>query len=128
MTPARVAEMIDEIGVGFLFAQSFHPAMKNVASVRREIGVRTIFNILGPLTNPAGAPAQLLGVFHPALTEILARVLANLGLRRAFVVHGHGGLDEISTMGETLVSEVRNGDVHSYRLIPRRWIPAAPGS
>lgn len=129
MTPARVAEMIDEIGVGFLFAQSFHPAMKNVASVRRELGIRTIFNILGPLANPAGAPAQLLGVFHPALTEILARVLANLGLRRAFVVHGHGGLDEISTMGETLVSEVRNGDVHSYRLDPASlgFRPPQPG-
>lgn len=118
MTPDRVAQAIDEIGVGFLFAQAFHPAMKNVASVRRELGIRTIFNILGPLANPVGAPAQLLGVFHPALTEILARVLANLGIRRAFVVHGHGGLDEISTTGETLVSEVRDGDVHSYRIDP----------
>ncbi len=118
MTPDRVAQTIDEVGVGFLFAQAFHPAMKSVASVRREISIRTIFNILGPLTNPAGAQSQLLGVYHPALTDILAHVLASLGTKRAFVVHGHGSLDEIATTGETMVSEVRGSDVHTYRLDP----------
>ncbi|MBI3948820.1 MAG: anthranilate phosphoribosyltransferase [Armatimonadetes bacterium] len=119
MTPERAARAIDEIGVGFLFAQAFHPAMKHAAPVRREIGIRTVFNILGPLTNPAGARAQLLGVFHPALTDIMARVLANLGSQRAFVVHGHGSLDEIATTGPTLVSEVRDGEVRSYELDAR---------
>ncbi|MDH7568524.1 MAG: anthranilate phosphoribosyltransferase [Armatimonadota bacterium] len=121
MSPDRVAQAIDEVGVGFLFAQFFHPAMKHAAPVRREIGIRTVFNILGPLTNPAGASAQLLGVFHPALTDILARALANLGARRAFVVHGHGALDEIATTGPTLVSELRDGEVRSYELDPRDY-------
>lgn len=119
MTPEQCAQAIDEIGVGFLFAPMFHPAMKYAAPVRREIGIRTVFNILGPLTNPAGAQAQLLGVFHPALTEILARVLANLGCRHAFVVYGHGALDEIATTGPTSVCEVCDGEVRSYQLDAR---------
>lgn len=116
MTPEQAGRAIDEIGVGFLFAQSYHPAMKHAAPVRRELGVRTVFNVLGPLTNPAGARAQVLGVFDPALTQMMAQVLANLGSRRAFVVHGHGSLDEIATTGKTLVSEARDAEVHTYEI------------
>ena len=126
MTPDHAAQALDEIGVAFLFAQAFHPAMKSVAPVRREIGIRTVFNILGPLTNPARARAQLMGVYHPALTDIMAHVMANLGSERAFVVHGYGGLDEITTTGETMISEVRHGEVHTYRLNPRDLGFASP--
>ena len=104
LTPEQVAQAIDEIGIGFIFAPHFHPAMKHAIGPRRELGVRTVFNILGPLTNPAGANAQLLGVYDGALTETLARVLQQLGSRAAYVVHGHGGLDELSTTGPNRVS------------------------
>lgn len=109
--PGLVTSCIEQIGVGFLFAQHFHPAMKYAGPVRREIGIRTVFNVLGPLTNPAGAPCQLMGVYAPELTDKLARVLHLLGSTRAFVVHGMLGLDEWSTTGPTRVSELRNGSV-----------------
>ena len=111
VTPAQVCDCIEQIGVGFLFAQHFHPAMKYAAPVRREIGIRTVFNVLGPLTNPAGARFQVMGVYDAALTEPLARVLGLLGSTRAFVVHGLLGLDEWSTAGQTQVSELRDGQV-----------------
>lgn len=111
VTPAVVQACIDEIGVGFLFAQHFHPAMKYAGPVRREIGIRTVFNVLGPLTNPAGAPYQVMGVYDPLLTEPLARVLGMLGSVHAFVVHGMIGLDEWSTAGPTQVSEWHDGAV-----------------
>jgi anthranilate phosphoribosyltransferase len=106
-----VQACVEEIGVGFLFAQHFHPAMKYAAPVRREIGIRTVFNVLGPMTNPAGATCQVMGVFDPALTEPLAQVLGHLGAQRAFVIHGLVGLDEWSTVGLTQVSEWRAGQV-----------------
>ncbi len=109
--PELVTTCIEQIGVGFLFAQHFHPAMKYAGPVRREIGIRTVFNVLGPLTNPAGASCQLMGVYAPELTETLARVLHLLGSTRAFVVHGMLGLDEWSTAGATRVSELRDGVV-----------------
>jgi anthranilate phosphoribosyltransferase len=111
VTPETVQHCIEEIGVGFLFAQHFHPAMRYAAPVRREIGIRTVFNVLGPLTNPAGAPCQVMGVYDAHLTEPLARVLGLLGSTRAFVVHGLLGLDEWSTAGATQVSELRDGAV-----------------
>lgn len=119
VTPAQVSACIEEIGIGFLFAQHFHPAMKYAAPVRREIGIRTVFNILGPLTNPASARYQLLGVYDAALTEPLAQVLGQLGSTRAFVVHGLIGLDEWSTAGRTQVSELSNGTVKTYTLSPQ---------
>src|SRR2546421_10687809 len=106
LKPAQVAQSIEQTGIGFMFAPSHHSAMKHAAPVRKELGVRTIFNILGPLTNPAGAPNQLLGVFHPDLVGIQVRVLQRLGSRHVLVVHGLDGLDEISTSGETLVGEL----------------------
>jgi anthranilate phosphoribosyltransferase len=114
----QVAACLDEVGIAFLFAQRFHPAMRNVAAARREIGVRTIFNLLGPLTNPAGAGAQLLGVFAPHWAEPVAHALAGLGSRRALVVHGDDGLDELSLTGPSLVAELRDGAVHTYRFYP----------
>lgn len=120
-TSQEIAEDIDEIGLGFMFAPNFHPAMKYAAPVRRELGVRTLFNILGPLTNPAGAKNQLLGVFQPNLTRILARVLQRLDSRQVMVVHGENGrdgLDEITISGETRVSELRNGEVFEYSIRP----------
>jgi len=104
LTPGQVATCIDQVGIGFLFAPRLHPAMKHAIGPRRELGVRTIFNVLGPLTNPAGAQTQLLGVYNAALTEVLANVLKELGSRAAYVVHGHGGLDELSTTGPNRVS------------------------
>jgi anthranilate phosphoribosyltransferase len=118
LPPERVAACIDDVGIGFLFAQAHHPAMKAVGPVRRELGFRTIFNLLGPLTNPAGAPAQVIGVFHPRFTELLAAALARLGCRRAFVVYGLDGLDEFSTVGATRVSELADGTVRTYELRP----------
>jgi anthranilate phosphoribosyltransferase len=115
---ARVAACIETVGVGFLFAQAFHPAMRHVAPVRREIGVRTVFNLLGPLTNPAGASRQLLGVFGREWVEPLAHALGHLGSRRALVVHGEDGLDELSLTGPSWVAELRDGAVHSYRFTP----------
>lgn len=119
LTPEQVGECIDVIGVGFLFAPSFHPSMKHAIGPRRELGVRTIFNILGPLTNPAGARRQLMGVFSPDLTESLANVLCLLGGEVAFVVHGDGGLDELTTTGPNRVSELRDANVRTYTLDPQ---------
>ena len=118
LAPLQVAQCLDETGIGFMFAPNHHPAMKAVAPVRRELGVRTIFNILGPLTNPAAAPNILMGVFHPDLVGIQVRVLQQLGVQRAMVVYGKDGLDEISLGGATLVGELREGAVHEYALEP----------
>jgi len=118
LPPAKVARCVDEVGIGFLYAPLLHTAMKHVMAARREMGIRTVFNMLGPLTNPAGANAQVIGVYSPALTEPLARVLAELGTIRAFVVHGADGLDEISNTGESQISEVREGVVRSFRVRP----------
>jgi anthranilate phosphoribosyltransferase len=118
LTPAQVGRCIDEIGIGFMYAPLLHTAMKHVMPARREIGVRTVFNLLGPLTNPAGANAQVIGVASAGLTEPLARVLAELGTTRAFVVHGADGLDEISNTGESQISEVHEGVVRSSRVRP----------
>jgi anthranilate phosphoribosyltransferase len=121
LTPDQVARSISEVGVGFMFAPSHHMAMKYAAPVRRELGVRTIFNILGPLTNPAGATHQIMGVFHPDLVGIQARVLQRLGSRHVMVVYGLEGLDEISIGGETLVGELKNGEVREYAIHPRQF-------
>jgi len=118
LPPERVAACVDEVGLAFLFAPSLHPAMKHAMGARRELGVRTVFNVLGPLTNPAGATVQVLGVFDPQLTETLARVLLALGVRAAFVVHGADGLDELSTTGPNRVSELRDGEVRTFTLDP----------
>src|ERR687890_2000631 len=107
--PERIAQSIDELGFGFLFAPSHHPAMRHAAPVRKELATRTVFNVLGPLTNPAGARAQVVGVYSPQLVETIATVLARLGARRAFVVHGAGGMDELSPVGPNLVCEVVAG-------------------
>lgn len=119
LTPDQVAACIRETGIGFMFAQAFHPAMKHVASPRREIGVRTVFNVLGPLTNPAGAKRQLLGVARPELAPLLAEALGRLGAQHALVVHGHGGLDEISLSGPSTVHELRDGALREYEVSPR---------
>lgn len=113
-----VAKCIDEVGIGFLFAPMLHPAMKYAIGPRREIGIRTIFNILGPLTNPAGATTQVLGVYDPKLTETLAKVLNNLGSKHVFVVHGSDGLDEITITGKTYVAELVKGEVRSFTIDP----------
>jgi anthranilate phosphoribosyltransferase len=118
LTPDQVAACVDEVGIGFLFAPKLHPAMKHAIGPRRELGVRTIFNLLGPLTNPAGAPAQVMGVYDPALTEPLAQVLGALGSQAAFVVHGADGLDELSTTGPNRVSALRDGRVKTITLDP----------
>jgi anthranilate phosphoribosyltransferase len=118
LQPAQVAACIARTGIGFMFAPIHHPAMKNIAPVRREMGVRTIFNILGPLTNPAGAPNILMGVFHPDLVGIQVRVLQRLGARRALVVWGRDGMDEISLGAGTLVGELRDGVVREYEIHP----------
>jgi anthranilate phosphoribosyltransferase len=119
LTPLQVARAIDELGIGFMFAPNHHAAMKHAAPVRRELGVRTIFNILGPITNPAGAPNQLLGVFHPDLVGIQVRVLQRLGSRHVLVVHALSGLDEISLDGNTMVGELKDGTVREYTIHPR---------
>ena len=116
--PEQVGACIDDVGIGFLFAVTLHGAMKYAIGPRREIGIRTIFNVLGPLTNPAGAQAQVLGVYAPTLTKSLANVLKNLGSQRAFVVHGGDGLDEITTTTTTQVSELVDGAVNTYTLDP----------
>lgn len=113
-----VEECIQQIGIGFLFAPKLHGAMKYAIGPRREIGIRTIFNMLGPLTNPAGATAQLLGVYDPKLTEMFADVLKNMGTKRAFVVHGLDGLDEVTITGETRVAELKDGIVRTYNINP----------
>jgi len=126
LSPAQVARCVDEVGIGFLYAPLLHTAMKHVMAARREMGIRTVFNMLGPLTNPANANAQVIGVYSRALTEPLARVLAELGTIRAFVVHGADGLDEISNTGESHISEVREGVVRSYTVRPEDFgIPRA---
>src|SRR5882672_3965127 len=121
LTPPQVAQCIDQVGVGFMFAPNHHSAMKHAAPVRRELGVRTLFNILGPLTNPAGARNQVMGVFHPDLVGIQARVLQRLGSRHVLVVYGKEGLDEISICGETAVGELKGGEVHEYMIRPEKF-------
>ncbi|MBP6597639.1 MAG: anthranilate phosphoribosyltransferase [Arenimonas sp.] len=118
LQPGQVSACIAETGLGFMFAPVHHPAMKNVAAVRQELGVRTLFNILGPLTNPAGAPNILMGVFHPDLVGIQVRVLQRLGAKRALVVWGRDGMDEISLGGATMVGELRGDDVVEYEIHP----------
>jgi anthranilate phosphoribosyltransferase len=117
-SPEEVARSIEEVGIGFMFAPAFHPAMRHAGPVRRELAMRTVFNALGPLTNPAGAEAQVIGVYAPELTELHAGALRNLGCRRAFVVHGQEGMDEFSTLGPTRVTEVRDGWQRTYDLTP----------
>jgi anthranilate phosphoribosyltransferase len=118
LTPQQVAQCIVEVGIGFLFAPQLHGAMRFAIGPRREIGIRTIFNVLGPLTNPAGANVQVLGVYDPNLTEPLAQVLGNLGTKSAFVVYGEGSFDEISIVGPTRVSELKDGKVRTYNIAP----------
>ena len=118
LTPAAIAQCIAEVGIGFMFAPNHHPAMKNVAPVRKELGMRTLFNILGPLTNPAGAPNILMGVFHPDLVGIQVRALQRLGAEHALVVYGRDGMDEISLGAATLVGELKNGQVTEYEIHP----------
>jgi len=118
LPPARIARSIDELGFGFMFAPTHHPAMRYAAPVRRELATRTIFNVLGPLTNPAHARAQIVGVYSAELVPTIARVLASLGAHRAFVVHGAGGIDELSPAGSNLVCEVRGGEVHTREIDP----------
>jgi anthranilate phosphoribosyltransferase len=117
-TPEKVARLIDEVGIGFIFAPNFHPAMKNVMGIRRELATRTIFNILGPLSNPAGAKMQILGVYKPELTEVMAEALSKLGSEKAYVVHGLEGFDEISIKGETKLSELKDGKVATRQISP----------
>jgi anthranilate phosphoribosyltransferase len=119
LPPERIERSIDELGFGFLFAQAHHPAMRHAGPVRKELATRTVFNVLGPLTNPAGARALMLGVYSPELTRTLAAALAQLGETRAYVVHGAGGIDELSPCGPNLVCEVENGAVREYELDPR---------
>jgi anthranilate phosphoribosyltransferase len=121
LKPEQVGRCIDEVGVGFMFAPAHHAAMKHAAPVRRELGVRTIFNILGPLTNPAGAPNQVMGVFHPDLVGIQVRVLQRLGAHHAITVYGMEGLDEISVSGQTMIGELKDGKVHEYTVHPERF-------
>jgi anthranilate phosphoribosyltransferase len=129
----KVEQCLDNVGIAFLFAPLMHGAMKYAAPVRRELGIRTVFNVLGPLTNPAGARRQVLGVFDKRLTELLARVLLDLGTERAMVVHGEGGLDEISTLGKTTISELKDGSVSTYEFdhssvgIARGMLPQVAG-
>lgn len=120
LTASQSEMILKEIGICFMFAPTYHASMRYAAPVRKELGVRTIFNILGPLANPAGATMQLLGVYDEKLVEPLARVLANLGVKRAMVVHGHDGLDEITLSGTTTVCEVQNGKLNSFFLLPRQ--------
>jgi anthranilate phosphoribosyltransferase len=118
LPPERIERSIDELGFGFLFAPAHHPAMRHAAPVRRELATRTVFNVLGPLTNPAGARAQIVGVYAPGLVRTIAEVLARLGAERAFVVHGAGGIDELSPVGPNLVCEVVEGAVHEREVDP----------
>jgi anthranilate phosphoribosyltransferase len=128
LTPEHVAECIEAVGIGFLFALKFHPAMRYAIGARRDLAQRTIFNILGPLTNPAGATHQLIGVYDPSLTTPLANVLGELGGQAAYVVHGSGGLDELTTSGKNRVSALRDGEVKTFELDPAEFNlrPAAP--
>jgi anthranilate phosphoribosyltransferase len=121
LSPEQVSTCLSQTGVGFMFAPRHHGAMKHAAPVRKELGIRTLFNILGPLTNPAGAPNQLMGVFHPDLVGIQARVLQRLGSNHVLVVHGCDGLDEITLAGETLVAELKDGQVREYTINPGQF-------
>ncbi|MFA6920579.1 MAG: anthranilate phosphoribosyltransferase [Gallionella sp.] len=121
LTPEQVAHCVDSIGIGFMFAPNFHGAMKYAAPVRRELGVRTMFNVLGPLTNPAGADNQVLGVFHPDLVGIMARVLQRLGSRHVLVVHGADGMDEISINSNTYIAELKDGEINEYTVTPEQF-------
>jgi anthranilate phosphoribosyltransferase len=126
LTPEQVGQCIDEIGIGFLFAPKLHPAMKHAVGPRRQMGVRTIFNILGPLTNPAGAQRQLMGIFAADLTDMVAHVLGKLGSKSAMVVSGYGGLDELTTTGPNHVSHYKEGAVRTYEFDPRDYgLPGA---
>ena len=118
LSPEQVARCIDQVGIGFMFAPSFHSAMKHAAPIRKEMGVRTIFNILGPLINPATAPNQVMGVFHPDLVGIQARVLKQLGSRHVMIVHGLDGLDEITLSGPTMIAELKKNHVEEYQIEP----------
>jgi len=118
LSPAAIAQCISEVGIGFMFAPNHHPAMKNVAPVRKELGIKTIFNLLGPLTNPAGAPNILMGVFHPDLVGIQVRALQRLGTEHALVVFGKDGMDEVSLGAATLVGELKNGEITEYEIHP----------
>src|SRR5437762_6818770 len=118
LAPERIARSIDELGFGFMFAQAHHPAMRHAAPVRRELGTRTVFNVLGPLTNPARARAQVVGVYSPSLVRPIAEALLQLGAHRAFVVHGAGGIDELSPVGPSVVAEVVDGGVHERTIEP----------
>ncbi len=118
LSPERIAASVAQTGIGFMFAPNHHPAMKNVAPVRKELGVRTLFNILGPLTNPAGAPNILMGVFHPDLVGIQVRALQRLGAEHALVVYGRDGMDEVSLGAATLVGELQNGEIREYEIHP----------
>ncbi|MCE2858044.1 MAG: Anthranilate phosphoribosyltransferase [Pseudomonadota bacterium] len=118
LSPDKIAQCVQEVGIGFMFAPNHHPAMKNVAPVRKELGVRTIFNILGPLTNPAGAPNILMGVFHSDLVGIQIRALQRLGAEHALVVYGRDGMDEVSLGASTLVGELKDGQITEYEIHP----------
>ncbi|MBK9235287.1 MAG: anthranilate phosphoribosyltransferase [Rhodoferax sp.] len=118
LSPKAIAQCIEQAGVGFMFAPNHHPAMKNVAPVRKELGVKTIFNLLGPLTNPAGAPNILMGVFHPDLVGIQVRALQRLGAEHAVVVYGRDGMDEVSLGAATMVGELKNGEITEYEIHP----------
>ncbi|WP_456341690.1 anthranilate phosphoribosyltransferase [Thermovibrio sp.] len=118
LEPEQVARCIEELGFGFMFAPKFHPAMASVVRPRKELGIRTVFNVLGPLTNPAGAQRQLMGVYSEELTEKLAAVLSKLGSKKAFVVHGKDGTDEITITGATKITELRDGEIKSYTVVP----------
>lgn len=127
LTPEQVGRSIDQIGIGFMFAPNFHGAMKYAAPVRRELGVRTLFNVLGPLTNPAGADNQVMGVFHPDLVGIQARVLQRLGSRHVLVVNGSDGLDELTISGPTSIAELKDGEVSEYTVTPEQFgLKSAP--
>ena len=121
LTPEQVAQCMEATGIGFMFAPNHHPAMKNVAPVRKELGVRTVFNILGPLTNPAGAPNMLMGVFHPDLVGIQVRVMQRLGAEHVLVVYGKDGMDEVSLGAATMVGELSNGEIREYEIHPEDY-------
>src|SRR5687767_7000589 len=127
-TPAQTGEAIEKLGIGFMFAPAHHAAMKYAAPVRKELGVRTIFNILGPLTNPAGAKNQVMGVFHPDLVGIQVRVLQRLGSKHVMIVHGLESLDEISISGPTMIGELKNGEVREFQVTPGDFGMAAHAS
>lgn len=119
--PETVGKCVEEVGIGFMFAQTFHKSMKYVGQARSEMGIRTVFNILGPISNPSDAKGMVIGVYDPKLTEVLARALAGLGVERAFVFSGKDNMDEITLSTETVVSELKNGEVHTFELSPEQF-------